>query len=140
VPSPAFTTLVAVPGVDDRRAAVLVERPLGKLLRGARCGMAHNQRVGTCGAQRQRGVTQRLPFGHRGSRRADVDHVSAHPLACHLERHPGAGGVLVEHRDDRPPAQRGQLLDLAAQQRFPEPVGVVEDRGGVLAGQVGRGQ
>ena len=61
-------------------------------------------------------------------------------LPGHLERHPGAGGVLVEHRDDRAPAQRGQLLDLAAQQRLAEPVGVVEDRGGLVAGQVGRRQ
>ena len=38
------------------------------------------------------------------------------------------------------PAQRRQLLDLAAHQRLREPVGVVEDRGGVVAAQVAGGQ
>ena len=96
-------------------------------------GVADDQRVGARRAQRQGGVAQRLTLGHRRSRRADVDDVGAHPLAGHLERHPGAGGVLVEHRDDGAATQRRQLLDLAAQQRLSEPVGVVEDRGRLVA-------
>ena len=130
----------AVTGVDHTRAAVLVARPLGQLLSRTRCGVTHDQRIGAGRAQRQRGVAQRLPFGDRGSRSADVDDVGTHPLAGDLERHPGPGGVLVEHRDDGPPPQGGQLLDLAADQRFAEPVGVVQDRGGVVAAEVGRGQ
>ena len=109
----------AVAGVDHRRvrrsaAAGPLREPLCRT--GSR--VPDDQRVGAGGAQRQRGVAQRFALAHRRSGGADVDHVGAHPLAGDLERHPGAGRVLVEHRDHRAAAQRRQLPDLATHQRL----------------------
>ena len=130
----------AVAGIDHRRSTVRGGRPVGEPLRGTGCRVADDQRIGAGGAQGQRGVAQRFTFAHRRSRSADVDHVGAHPLAGDLEGHPGAGGVLVEHRDDGAAPQRRQLADFATDQGLREAVGVVEDRDGLVAGQVAGGQ
>ena len=107
VPSPALITDGPVLQPSQRG-------PVGKPVRRTGSRVPDDQRVGAGGPQGQRGVAQRFAFAHRRSRGADVDHVGAHPLAGDLERHPGAGGVLVEHRDHRAAAQRRQLADLAA--------------------------
>jgi hypothetical protein len=130
----------AVAGVDHRRSTVRGGRPVGEPVRGTRCRVADDQRISSGGAQGQRGVAQRFTFAHRRSRSTDVDHVGAHPLAGDLEGHPGAGGVLVEHRDDGAAAQRRQLADFATDQGLGEAVGVVEDREGLATGQVAGGQ
>ncbi|CKS58582.1 Uncharacterised protein [Mycobacterium tuberculosis] len=130
----------AVAGVDHRRPIVVGAGPLRQQMGGAGRGMADDQRVSPGRAQGQRGIPQRLTLAYRRSGSADVDHVGAHPLTRYLERHPGAGGVLIEHRDDGPAPQRRQLLDVATDQRLRKPVGVVEDGGGVVAAEVGGGQ
>ncbi len=117
----------AVTGVDHRRPIVVGAGPLRQQMGGAGRGMADDQRVSPGRAQGQRGIPQRLTLAYRRSGSADVDHVGAHPLTRYLERHPGAGGVLIEHRDDGPAPQRRQLLDVATDQRLRKPVGVVED-------------
>ena len=97
----------AVAGVDDAGPGTVgLQRPLRQLLGspGRRCRMIN----ASAPAARNVSAVSRSdsPCGHRGPRRADVDHVGAHPLARDLERHPGAGRVLVEHRDHGAPAQR----------------------------------
>ena len=124
VPSPALT-------IDGRRAgrrpvAVDPARPAGAPRRtpdAARSRSRRPSRTGSSAVSRSDS-----PFATDEPERADVDGVRAHPLARDLERHPGARRVLVEHRDHRAPAQRGQLAHLAAQQRLAEPVGGVEQR------------
>ena len=111
--------------------------PGGQPVRRAGGRMPDDHAVGAHRRQGERGVAQRLALGHRRARRADVDGVGAHPLAGDLERDPGAGGVLVEHRDHGAAAQRGQLAHLPAQQRLLEPVGGVQQAGGRGGVQVG---
>lgn len=131
----------AVARVDDIGSAAAVLRgPFGQLLCCTRRGMTDDQGVGARRPQRQRGVAQRFPFGHRRSRRADVDHIGAHPFARHFEGNLGARRVLVEHRDDGAATERGQLLDLTTKQGLAEPIRVVEDRGRLVAREVRRRQ
>ena len=130
VPSPALTTLVAVPGPVGPTAPAAASRSAQCAIRCAapEAGWRTTMQSAPIAASVARGVAQRLALAHRRPARRHVDRVGAHPLAGDLEGDAGAGGVLVEHRDDGAPAQRGQLAHLAAQQRLLEPVRGVEQR------------
>ena len=74
-------------------------------------GVAHHDHVGRHRLEVARGVEQRLALGDARRRGRDVQRVGAEPLLGDLERGPGARARLEEQVDDRPAAQRRDLLD-----------------------------
>ena len=113
--------VLAVAGVDDRRAASSRETSSAAPAHGVRMTIASG-----LWAPRVRTVSlSDSPFSTLEPRRAEVHDVGAEALGGELERAARAGGGLVEEVEDRAAAQRGDLLDLA--------VGDLGERGGAVA-------
>ena len=99
LPSPALITAASV-----WRAAIW-QRADGVV--------ADDQDVRGVGRQGEDRVLERLALLDARARALHVDHVRRQALAGQLERGRGARGGLEEHVDDRPPAERRHLLDVA---------------------------
>jgi hypothetical protein len=113
--------VLSVAGVDDGGA-----RPPGHQLGGAGMRRADDDRRRVIGRQRLHGVLERLALVDARAGRADVDHIGRQPLGGQFEAGARPRRRLVEEVDDRAPAQRGDLLDLAARD-LGEGLGAVED-------------
>ena len=111
-------------------------RPLRRQLRRADLRVADHDDVGAVGVERADGVLERLALVHAGARALEAHRVGGEPLGGQLERRRGARGALEEDVDDRAPAQRGDLLDLARQHAL-EALRGVEDALDVVAAEVG---
>ena len=118
----ARVLVLAVAGVDDRGRG-----PAGDQLRGARVGVADDDRGRVVGGERRHRVLQRLALVDRGAGRLDRDEVGGEALGGELEGARGAGARLVEEGDDGAAAQGRHLFDVAAAD-LGEALGAVEDR------------
>ena len=122
--------VLAVPGVDHRGA-----RPARDQRGGAGVRRADHDRGRVVGGQRLHRVLERLALVDARAGRLDADEVGAEALGGQLEARAGAGRGLVEEVDDRAPAQRGDLLDLAPGD-LGEALGAAEDALDVVAREV----
>ena len=125
--------VLAVAGVDDVRL-----RHARDELRRADLRMADHDHVRVVGAERERGVLQRLALVHRRAGGLDAERVGGEPLRRELEARGRARRRLEEEVDDEPPLERRQLLHLAVERRL-ERARVAEQALDVVAGQVGDG-
>ena len=122
--------VLAVAGVDDARLGVGRER-----LAGPGGGMPHDDDVGRVGAQRDRRVLERLALLDGRAAGLEGQGVGRESLGGEVEARRRARRRLPEEVDDRAPAQRGHLLDVALEHRQ-EALGGVEQQLDVGAREV----
>src|SRR5439155_24226079 len=89
-----------------------------------RRGVANDDRVRSHRLEVSSRVGERLALARARARGADVDRVRREPLGGDLERGAGTRARLVEEVDDRLPAERRHLLDVALRDLLERPGGV----------------